>query len=211
MESWLERIYDVLMKIFSVLSKDKTKDFGGVKATRNYKVLEKASSELGVKEVVGEKSNAKIVKYHQYASTSNDASQGMADSVPWCSSFVCYCVEMVGMGSTNSRLARSWLKWGLSTKKNPLPGDVVVYWRGSKSGWQGHVGFYLGETESFIYTLGGNQSDAVNVTRYSKSKLLDIRRSSKARSLTEPEQDDLWDAADKIIAGKPINTDAKMS
>lgn len=213
MNEWLEKIYQVLMKIFSVLSKDvkpiKTPD----KLTdhRNYKSLMQAVNEIGQKEVIGDKSNAQIVKYHQYASASNDVGQGLADSVPWCSSFVCYCVEVVGMGSTNSRLARSWTKWGISTKEKPLPGDVVVYWRRSRSGWQGHVGFYLDETAGFIYTLGGNQSDAVNVSRYSKSKLLDIRRSSKARPLTEVEQDELWDLAEKVIAGKPIITNATMS
>ena len=177
---------------------------------RNKKALITASGELGVKEVIGSGNNQKIVKYHAYARQDNDLTKGLADSVPWCASFICYVLENSGMGSTNSMSARSYLNWGVSSKKNPLPGDIVVFWRGSKSGWQGHVGFYLDETDAFVYVLGGNQSDMVNISRYSKSKILDIRRSSKARRLSEVEQDELWDIADNLIAGKKIGTDGKV-
>ena len=208
MEKWLEKIYQVLMQIFTVLSKHL--DGRNFADFRNKKALLTAAGEIGVKEVIGEGNNKQVVKYHAFARKDNDLSKGLADSVPWCASFVCYVLENSGMGSTNSMQARSFLKWGVSTKKKPLPGDLVVFWRGSKSGWQGHVGFYLEETEQYIYVLGGNQNDEVNVSRYSKSKLLDIRRSSKARKLTEPEEDYLWDTADKLIDGKSISTDGKV-
>lgn len=177
---------------------------------RNLRALKKAAGEIGVKEVVGSGNNMQVVKYHAYARKDNDIKKGLADSVPWCSSFVCYVLESVGMGSTNSMTARSYEKWGRSTRKNPLPGDIAVYWRGSRNGWQGHVGFFLKETDNYIYTLGGNQSNAVNVSKYSKSKLLDIRRSSKHQPITAGQKKELKELAEKLISGKKIDKDGSV-
>lgn len=181
--------------------------------SRNEKALRIAQLEIGTKEVSGSGNNAKVVEYHRYASKSNKVEQ--PDSVPWCSSFVCYIVEKSGMGSTNSMMARSWLKWGVSTRKDPMPGDIVVYWRGNKSGWKGHVGIYLRTNrDGSIVTLGGNQSDEVNITSYSASKLLDIRRSSKARPYDSEDRDLLELLAHSIINGKglaSIGKDGKVT
>jgi hypothetical protein len=54
-------------------------------------------------------------------------------------------------------------------------GDIVIFSRGSKS-WQGHVGFFVKTAGAMIEVLGGNQSDAVNIQRYAKSRLLGVRR-----------------------------------
>ncbi len=217
----LEKIIDAIMRFFSFLT-SKTKGTpvyrppgSDKRYNRNRAALLRAAEELGVKEVVGNGNNAKVVRYHAYARKDNDPTKGLADSVPWCSSFVCFVLENCfgpddGMQSTNSMQARSYLNWGLSSKKAPLPGDIVVFWRGAKDDWRGHVGFYLGETTSFIYVLGGNQSDAVTIARMSKSKFLDTRRSSKQPDLSEPEQDELWDIADDLISGKEIDTSGKV-
>jgi peptidoglycan hydrolase-like protein with peptidoglycan-binding domain len=54
-------------------------------------------------------------------------------------------------------------------------GDIGVIPRGSSS-WQGHV-FFIDRIEgAWVWGLGGNQSDAVNVKRYPVSKLLGVRR-----------------------------------
>jgi hypothetical protein len=39
----------------------------------------------------------------------------------------------------------------------------------------GHVAFYISKTSSGIKVLGGNQSDAVNISTYPASKLLGYR------------------------------------
>lgn len=170
--------------------------------SRNAKVLKKAWGEIGTKEIPGTGNNPDIVKYHRYASKNND--EDKPDSVPWCASFVCYILEAVGMQSTNSRMARSYERWGKSSKKSPLPGDIVVFWRGSKTATTGHVGFWIDETESYIYVLGGNQNDEVNVSRISKSKLLDIRRSSKDYDLDESKQKTLFSMAKQIRSGVEV-------
>jgi hypothetical protein len=54
-------------------------------------------------------------------------------------------------------------------------GDIGVIPRGSSS-WQGHV-FFIDRIEGqWVWSLGGNQDDAVNVKRFPVSKLLGVRR-----------------------------------
>jgi hypothetical protein len=82
---------------------------------------------------------------------------------------------MAGKPRSGSLAARSWLKVGEATD-DPEPGDVVVLWRGSKEGWQGHVGLFCSKQNGVIYILGGNQRDGVNVTGYLEIQLLGYRR-----------------------------------
>lgn len=128
----------------------------------NFTWYEVARRELGVKELQGIADNPRIVEYH--ATTTLRATD---DEVPWCSSFVNWCMFKAGYYGTRSAAARSWAGWGVKIDK-PVKGCVVVLTR--KGG--GHVGFFDGEDESNIILLGGNQDDAVNVRRFRKSRLL---------------------------------------
>lgn len=188
--------------------------------SRNELILKMAMNEIGVKEVVGSGNNAKVEEYHRYASKSNNTDQ--PDSVPWCSSFICWVIEhcipeynnprLKPMGSTNSMMARSWLKWGVSTKKDPLPGDIVVFYRGQKSGWKGHVSFLIRKNaDGSLVCLGGNQSDEVNLTTYNDAKLLDIRRSSKARVYDGEDVAVLRTIAHGIINGRYLKDAGKLT
>jgi uncharacterized protein (TIGR02594 family) len=100
-----------------------------------------------------------------------------SDDIPWCGLFVAHCI-----GSTLTREplpanplgARSWLKFG--ARCTPAPGAVLIFWRGSRTGWKGHVGFYAGEEANGVYhVLGGNQSDKVSIARISADRLLEAR------------------------------------
>jgi uncharacterized protein (TIGR02594 family) len=93
---------------------------------------------------------------------------------PWCAAFTSMILAKAGISHTKSLAARSYLTWGTAVT-SPLPGDVVVFKRGS-SVWQGHVGFYASEDKDNIYVLGGNQDNKVKIKAYPKSKLLGIRR-----------------------------------
>jgi hypothetical protein len=64
-----------------------------------------------------------------------------------------------------------------------VQGAVLVFWRGSKSGTLGHVGFYQGEDDEAYHVLGGNQSNKVNTARVGKDRLLDARWPHSAASL----------------------------
>ena len=65
--------------------------------------------------------------------------------------------------------------------ENAKKGDIVVIRRG-KAGH--HVGFFYGNEidpstgVEMVLVFGGNQNDAVNITPYSKKKLLGVRRVS---------------------------------
>jgi len=96
--------------------------------------------------------------------------------VPWCGAFVATCFRLYKpdiLLPTNPLGARNWLHFGKPC--TPVFGSCLVFWRGSKAGWKGHVGFYYGEDDTAFHVLGGNQSNAVTVTRVDKNRLLGAR------------------------------------
>lgn len=128
--------------------------------------LSKAIKYLGTKEIPGKGDNPEILGFHE------TAGGALPDETPWCSSFVNACMESVGIKGTGSKVARSWLNWGIKTE--PRPGCVVVFQRGT--GWQGHVGFLLGVSPAGnLIVLGGNQGNSVSVTLYSRDQVLGYR------------------------------------
>ena len=127
-----------------------------------------AKKELGIMEVPGPLNDKRILEYHTYTDLRADK-----DSTPWCSAFVCFCIEQAGHVSTSSPLARSWLQWGYPMK-GPEVGCIVIFSRGTAL-WSGHVGFFIREDDKFIYVLGGNQGNAVSIRGYEKERLLGYR------------------------------------
>lgn len=134
--------------------------------------FEIARGYIGTTEGPGPENNPAIMA--MYASVGHDWVEH--DSVAWCAAFVGHCLERAGMRSTRKLTARSYLNWGISVEiVDAQPGDIGVIPRGSAS-WQGHV-FFIDQIEgAWVWGLGGNQSDAVNVKRYPVSKLLGVRR-----------------------------------
>jgi uncharacterized protein (TIGR02594 family) len=92
----------------------------------------------------------------------------------WCAAFANSIIGKVGHKGTGSLLARSFLKWG-DKVTTPKEGDILVFKRDGST-WQGHVGFYVGETSTTYKVLGGNQDNMVKIKEYLKSNLLGIRR-----------------------------------
>lgn len=96
--------------------------------------------------------------------------------VPWCGAFVATCHRIADSDITipdNPLGARNWGNFGKSCA--PVLGATLTFWRGSRSGWKGHVGFYWGEDSAAFHVLGGNQANAVTITRVAKSRLLQSR------------------------------------
>lgn len=96
--------------------------------------------------------------------------------VAWCGAFVATCFRQWDTDIAlpeNPLGARNWGKFG--QRCEPQFGAVLTFWRGSRSGWKGHVGFYHGEDKTHFHVLGGNQSNAVTVTRIAKNRLLMAR------------------------------------
>ena len=131
-----------------------------------------ARSYIGTTEGPGPADNPIIME--MYASIGHDWVEH--DSVAWCAAFVGHCLERAGIRSTRKLTARSYLDWGVPVDfADAQQGDIGVIPRGSSS-WQGHV-FFIDRIEGqWVWGLGGNQNDAVNVKRYPVSKLLGVRR-----------------------------------
>lgn len=130
-----------------------------------------ANAEKGVSEIAGRGANQRIVAYH--ATTGLGA---RSDEVPWCSSFVNWCLDQVGIRGTNSAAAASWSPWGQAVE-DPRYGAIVHIFRkprgvdgstGSSSG--NHVAFLVGRTATHISLLGGNQSNRVRVSNFPLSQ-----------------------------------------
>lgn len=132
------------------------------------KWLTAARGELGVREVRGRTANPKIVAYFKASGHGGIVD----DETAWCAAFVNWALWKAGIRGTMALNARSFLKWGKECKGTP--GAVVVFSRGS-SNWQGHVGFWLGESGHMVRVLGGNQSDGVTVSMYPKARIVGIR------------------------------------
>lgn len=173
------------------------------------KILQIASKELGQKEVRGPKENPRIRTYHKYATLKNKRES--SENVPWCSSFMCFIAEKAGCKSTNSKLARSWERGGYKKKsRHPLPGDVVTFWRKSKRSGYGHVGIFLKQTKHFVYVMGGNQSDAVNIRRYSKERMTGIWRIHNEKHSIEMVEE-LLAMADSLIKHGDIRKGGRVT
>ncbi len=136
---------------------------------RQPKWLDHAWADFGQREVAGAGDNPRIVKYY--------ADVGFADvrhdEVAWCAAFVGACLERAGLRSTRLLLARSYLTFAAKLEHGQ-PGAIVVLSRGADP-TLGHVGFWVGETATSVYLLGGNQGDAVSVAAYDKSRVLGMR------------------------------------
>jgi len=147
-------------------------------------IIKIAAAEIGVLEVKGEEHNPKIVRYAQEAGFTNITD----DETPWCSIFINWCCLKAGLQRTNKANARSWLTVGIPTE-SPVPGDIVVFWRGRRDSWKGHVGIFTGysKDQRTIYTLGGNQKNSVSIQGYGVDQLLGFRRLSTEGNMELPE------------------------
>lgn len=110
------------------------------------------------------------------------------DETPWCSIFLNWCAKKAGFERTGKANARSWLNVGRKVDI-PEPGDTVIFWRGSKDSWKGHVGLFMGygEDEDVIFSLGGNQGNQVSITEMPANQLLGFRRLAKEGDIQLPD------------------------
>ncbi|MEM1286982.1 MAG: TIGR02594 family protein [Pseudomonadota bacterium] len=131
--------------------------------------LTEAKRHVGVKEWAAARHNPAIVGFFRAAGFGGIKD----DETPWCAAFVNAVLSESGLIGSGSLLARSFLKWG-EPISDAKPGAIAVFRRG-QAGWQGHVGFVVGGTPKALNILGGNQSNAVTIASYSRSKLLGFR------------------------------------
>ena len=136
------------------------------------KIYRNAFDLIGQTEISGAMNNPKIVQMAEIYGISND-------DVPWCSSFVAYCVKSSGLSIKNtSSMARSWLNWGIQTIE-PKKGDICVLWRIAPDSIYGHVGIVDDVGAGYVSLISGNDNNAVRISSYDSSKVLGYRRYEK--------------------------------
>lgn len=135
------------------------------------KTIEIALTQIGIKEITGRQHNPEVLKYFR------DIGHAWVkdDETAWCSAFVNWVCMKAGLDRSKKLNARSWLSVGNVITK-PRLGDVVIFWRESRTSWKGHVAFFIRETPNWIYVLGGNQNNQVKISAYPKHRLLEYRR-----------------------------------
>jgi uncharacterized protein (TIGR02594 family) len=147
--------------------------------TTAYEVAKKF---LGIKEIPGYKDNPFIVWALSLCGLPDSH-----DEVPWCSAFVHVPCLMLGLPTSGSAAARSWLKIGrkVSLDEAEIGFDIVILKRGigEQPGPEiinapGHVGFFGGIIilENKINLLAGNQHNSVSIEPFGIERILDIRR-----------------------------------
>jgi uncharacterized protein (TIGR02594 family) len=132
--------------------------------------LKTAETCIGVKEYPGSATNPLIARWAGKVSKFLGIKYD-GDHVPWCGLFATYCVAENGFVPPSIAIrASEWGKWGVALAK-PSPGAIMVFTR--EGG--GHVAFYVSEDADYYHVLGGNQGDAVSVTKIAKNRCSAIR------------------------------------
>jgi len=135
------------------------------------KILVQAVKLIGIKEVVGKVHNPVIMAWAKDLDLQKIYT---ADEIPWCGLFIAYVCHKAGIEVIDKPLwALSWSSWGTKVTE-PMLGDILTF----KRDGGGHVGIYVGEDKDCYHVLGGNQGNAVSVTRIVKSRLYQARRTT---------------------------------
>lgn len=118
---------------------------------------------VGLKEIAGPKHNQTILDWIK-----NLNGWFTDDETPWCGTFIAQCLKEAGRGVPKHWYrALAYESYGTRLSK-PAYGCIGVMAR--KGG--GHVTFIMGETKDgkYLVGLGGNQSNAVNLMKFPKSR-----------------------------------------
>lgn len=138
-----------------------------LKGVQKPAIIREAMPLLGVREKLGNKNNPVIMSWAREVGIDYSG-----DDVPWCGLFAAVVCSRAGWRAPSAPLwARNWAQFGAGSPEAAL-GDVLVFERGTG----GHVGFYVAEDTDAYHVLGGNQGDAVSISRILKTRLLAARR-----------------------------------
>lgn len=160
--------------------------------------------EYGTQEIPGQAHNPEVLKYFTDLGLSEDL---IKDETAWCSALMNWAARQAGYEESGKPDARSWLKVGTPVDR-PQLGDIVILWRENINSWKGHVAIYVGEDEKYIFCLGGNQNNTVNVKPYPKERLLGYRRLKK---LTAEEPPTPEPTIVEVIVEKPVIKEKPLS
>jgi uncharacterized protein (TIGR02594 family) len=130
-----------------------------------------ARSLIGVREIPGARHSPTILGWAQKLGAKVLGITVKDDETPWCGLFCAHVMDRVGIHPPPIAVrASSWGMWGRKLL-HPRPGCILTFVR--EGG--GHVGFYVGEDATHLHVLGGNQGNAVSITRIAKARLSEMR------------------------------------
>jgi hypothetical protein len=129
----------------------------------------KAEMAAGAKEIGGHDSGPFCRKYL--------AVTGLDEGFDWCAAFVSFCFKDGNPGAmpyTPTAGSRATLKafrdrgwaYDASFENPPIAGDIIVWWRGSITGWRGHIGIVAGYEHGIVHTIEGNRTPRVEAFSY---------------------------------------------
>lgn len=130
-----------------------------------------ARSLIGVREIVGPKHSPTIMGWAKRLGAKVLGITVRDDETPWCGLYAAEVVDRAGIHPPPIAVrASEWSKWGRGLI-GPRYGCILTF---TRSGG-GHVGFYVGEDDTHLHVLGGNQGNAVSITRIAKDRLSAMR------------------------------------
>ena len=135
------------------------------------RLLVEARALYGITETPGAASTAQIMAWAREVGLEKTYPN---DGIAWCGLFMAVVAKRAGWDVVAGPLwARNWANFGRRVEAEAAAlGDVLVFNRDGG----GHVGLYVGEDDACFHVMGGNQSDAVTITRIQKSRLIAVRR-----------------------------------
>ncbi|UPG92170.1 CHAP domain-containing protein [Luteibacter aegosomaticola] len=150
---------------------------GGTKLGRAALSAAIGEIEAGAGEVGGDNKGPFVAKYFA------PARLGTGD--PWCAAFLSWCFYSacnekldampfpytVGARGVLAQLKKRGFAKGPGENYVPVPGDIVVWWRVSLAGWQGHTGLVHSVKDGMLYTIEGNRSPKVQGFSYVLSRM----------------------------------------
>jgi uncharacterized protein (TIGR02594 family) len=123
---------------------------------------------IGTKETMGAKDNPVIINWAKDEG-GEVAKTYTHDSIPWCALFANMCLTKVGLKGTESLWALDFAgQWPAVKLIGPAVGAFAPMLRDGG----GHIGIVVGQDQNGnVMLLGGNQSDAVNIKPFARSRL----------------------------------------
>lgn len=130
--------------------------------------LSKARAYNGLCEIRGPRHNPAIIRWLEKLNA-----WWRNDEAPWCGVFCATVMQEAGLAYPKLYMrAEEWKDYGSNLRpSHAAPGAILVFTR--KGG--GHVGFYLSEDKLYYHVLGGNQGDAVRVSKIAKARCIAVR------------------------------------
>lgn len=130
--------------------------------------LEAGIKLIGVHEGVGPKDNSEIIQWAKDEG-GDIAAEYTHDSIPWCALFANHILTKVGIKGTETLWALDFAgKWPSRNLLAPAVGAFAPMVRNGG----GHITVIVGKDQHGNFMgLGGNQSDAVNIEAFARSRL----------------------------------------